>query len=114
LLVAVALTGAKLDAQTIGYRQTNLASNLPGVANKLTPGLANPWGIAFLSDQPFFIADNKVGRITVRDATGLGVAIGGCGGNGSGMQPNRDSVSMVVTAQSGAISHTATISVTVQ
>ena len=77
LLVAVALTRAKLDAQTIGYRQTNLASNLPGVANNLAPGLANPWGIAFLSDQPFFIADNKVGRITVRDATGLGVAPGG-------------------------------------
>jgi uncharacterized protein (TIGR03118 family) len=63
-------------AQTIGYRQTNLASNLPNVANNITPGLANPWGIAFLSDQSFFIADNNAGRVTAHDATGLGVVPG--------------------------------------
>src|SRR6266436_9035989 len=64
-------------AQTVGYRQTNLSSNLPNVANNVTPGLVNPWGIAFLSDQPFFIADNKVGRVTVHDASGLSVGPGG-------------------------------------
>ncbi len=63
-------------AQTIGYRQTNLSSNLPNVANNVTPGLVNPWGIAFLSDQPFFIADNQAGRVTSLDATGLGVLPG--------------------------------------
>ena len=67
---------ANTTAQTIGYRQTNLGSNLPNVANNVSPGLANPWGIAFLSDQPFFIADNKVGRVTSLDATGMGVAPG--------------------------------------
>jgi hypothetical protein len=65
-------------AQTIGYRQTNLASDLPNVANNITPGLVNPWGIAFLSDQPFFISDNRVGRVTAHDATGLGVVPGSC------------------------------------
>jgi uncharacterized protein (TIGR03118 family) len=70
------LAAANATAQTIGYRQTNVASNLPGVANKVAPGLVNPWGIAFLSDQPFFIADNKSGRVTVLDATGIGVAPG--------------------------------------
>ena len=68
-------TNAK--AQTIGYRQTNLASNLPNVANNVTPGLVNPWGIAFLSDQPFFVADNKAGRVTAHDSTGIGVVPGG-------------------------------------
>jgi uncharacterized protein (TIGR03118 family) len=63
-------------AQTIGYRQTNLASNLPNVANNVTPGLVNPWGIAFLSGQPFFLADNNAGRVTAHDATGLGVVPG--------------------------------------
>jgi uncharacterized protein (TIGR03118 family) len=67
---------ATTTAQTIAYRQTNLASNLPNVANNVTPNVVNPWGIAFLSDQSFFIADSRVGRVTSLDATGLGVAPG--------------------------------------
>jgi uncharacterized protein (TIGR03118 family) len=70
------LAAANATAQTIGYRQTHLASNLPNVANNVTPGLINPWGIAFLSGQPFFIADNQAGRVTSHDANGLGVAPG--------------------------------------
>jgi len=77
LLVGLALNATNSSAQTIGYRQTNLASNLPSVANNLTPDLVDPWGIAFLSGQPFFIADNNVGRIGVHDATGFGAAPGG-------------------------------------
>jgi uncharacterized protein (TIGR03118 family) len=65
------------SAQTIGYRQTNLASNLPNVANNVTPGLVNPWGIAFLPNQAFFIADNQPGHVTVHDASGFGAAPGG-------------------------------------
>src|SRR6266481_5216362 len=76
-LIGFLLVAADAGAQTIAYRQTNLASNLPNVADNVTPGLVNPWGIAFLSDQPFFIADNKVGRVTVHDASGLGVGPGG-------------------------------------
>ena len=62
-----------VTAQTIAYRQTNLASNLSNVANNVTPGLVDPWGIAFLPGQPFFLADNKVGRVTAHDASGVGV-----------------------------------------
>ena len=65
-----------VTAQTIAYRQTNLASNLSNVANNVTPGLVDPWGIAFLSGQPFFLADNKVGRVTAHDASGVGVRPG--------------------------------------
>jgi len=77
ILFGFLFAAADAAAQTIAYRQTNLSSNLPNVANNVTPGLANPWGIAFLSDQPFFIADNKVGRVTVHDASGLNVGPGG-------------------------------------
>src|SRR6266478_1888457 len=77
ILFGFLFAAADATAQTIGYRQTDLASNLPNVANNVTPGLVNPWGIAFLSDQPFFIADNKVGRVTVHDASGLSVGPGG-------------------------------------
>ena len=77
ILFGFLFAAADATAQTIAYRQTNLSSNLPNVANNVTPGLVNPWGIAFLSDQPFFIADNKVGRVTVHDASGLNVGPGG-------------------------------------
>src|SRR5277367_1064237 len=76
LFLAVVLTGARATAQTIAYRQTNLASNLPAVANNLTPELGNPWGIAFLLDKPFFIANNQAGRVASFDATGLSVSPG--------------------------------------
>jgi len=36
-----------VTAQTIAYRQANLASNLSNVANNVTPGLADPWGLRF-------------------------------------------------------------------
>lgn len=72
-LLGFLLGATNAAAQTIGYRQTNLASNLPNVANNVTPGLVDPWGIAFLLGQPFFIADNNAGRVTAHDPTGLGV-----------------------------------------
>ncbi len=67
---------ANTAAQSIAYRQTNLASNLPAAANNIAPSLVDPWGIAFLSGQPFFIADNNVGRITTHDGSGIGVRPG--------------------------------------
>src|SRR5437879_9236251 len=76
ILLGLLLAATNATAQTIGYRQTNLASNLPNDANNVISGLVNPWGIAFLSDQPFFIADNKVRRVTSVDATGLSVSPG--------------------------------------
>lgn len=76
-ILGVLLGAINASAQSIAYRRSNLASNLPGVANNITPGVVNPWGMAFLSDQPFFIADNQAGRVTVHDATGLGVAPAG-------------------------------------
>jgi hypothetical protein len=46
--------------------------------------------------------------------TGLSLTLGGCGGYGSTTQPNRGTASIMVTAKSGNISRTATVSVTVQ
>ena len=67
------LAAANLSAQTVAYRQINLASNLPNVGNNIVLQLVDPWGIAFLPGQPFFIADNAVGRATSHDAAGVGV-----------------------------------------
>jgi uncharacterized protein (TIGR03118 family) len=72
-LILLGFGAAGTGAQSIAYRQTDLTSNAPGFANNLTPALVNPWGIAFLSGQPFFIANNNSGIVTSHDATGLSV-----------------------------------------
>ncbi len=77
ILFGFGFTAASAMAQTIAYRQTNLASSVPNAANNLTPALLNPWGIGFLSGQPFFLADNNGGHVTSLDASGLGVLPGG-------------------------------------
>jgi uncharacterized protein (TIGR03118 family) len=77
LLAGFLFSATDATGQTIGYRPTNLASNFPGRANNVAPSLTNPWGIAFLSGQPFFVADNQAGHATVLDATGLGAVPGG-------------------------------------
>jgi len=44
----------------------------------------------------------------------LGLVMSGCGGYSSNTQPNRGTASIMVTAQSGNISHTTTVKVEVQ
>jgi uncharacterized protein (TIGR03118 family) len=73
VLLAYVLATNESVAQSVAYRQTKLTSNVAKAANNVSPQLINPWGITFLSGQPFFIADNKVGRVTTYDKTGLGV-----------------------------------------
>ena len=70
------LSGTTANAQTVAYRQTNLASNAKNNANNLAPGLVNPWGIGFLTGQPFFIAENKGGHVAAFDATGFSATPG--------------------------------------
>ncbi len=58
------------SAQTTSYKQTNLVSDVPGMAANLDHRLTTPWGIALSSDQPFRIANNGNGSFTSYDATG--------------------------------------------
>jgi hypothetical protein len=77
LLFGMVVAAANARAQTIAYRQIDLTSNVPDLANNLSPDLVNPWGLAFLPGKAFFIANNGNGRITTYDFTGLGVAPSG-------------------------------------
>jgi uncharacterized protein (TIGR03118 family) len=45
--------------------QTNLVSDLPGVAQLQDPNLVNPWGISESSGSPFWISDNNAGVATL-------------------------------------------------
>ncbi|MDT5155765.1 MAG: hypothetical protein QOH51_122 [Acidobacteriota bacterium] len=40
------------------YRQTNLVSDIPGLAPVQDPLLVNPWGISLTSSSPFWVANN--------------------------------------------------------
>lgn len=51
--------------------QTNLVSDLPGVAQNLDPQLINPWGISESSGSPFWISDNNAGVSTLYNTAGV-------------------------------------------
>jgi uncharacterized protein (TIGR03118 family) len=50
--------------------QTNLVSDLPGMASHTDSNLANPWGIASSATSPFWVADNHTGVSTLYDTSG--------------------------------------------
>jgi uncharacterized protein (TIGR03118 family) len=53
------------------YLQTNLVSDLPGVAKTTDANLKNPWGIAASSSSPFWVADNATGVSTLYNGSGV-------------------------------------------
>ena len=52
------------------YQQTNLVSDLPGLAPTTDPNLQNPWGISQTPDGEFRVADNHAGVATLYSASG--------------------------------------------
>jgi uncharacterized protein (TIGR03118 family) len=69
-LVAILLfCVVSLSAGTI-YVQTNLVSDVPGVAANTDPNLKNPWGVAFSPTSPFWISDQGTGVTTLYDGAG--------------------------------------------
>jgi uncharacterized protein (TIGR03118 family) len=52
------------------FLQTNLISDVSGMAAVADPNLVNPWGIAFSPTGPFWINDNGAGLSTVYDGKG--------------------------------------------
>jgi uncharacterized protein (TIGR03118 family) len=77
LLLSAALTAGLFAASVSlaedddsAYLQTNLVSDIAGVAPVEDPNLRNPWGIAFFPGAPFWIADNHTGVSTLYDGKG--------------------------------------------
>jgi uncharacterized protein (TIGR03118 family) len=52
------------------YQQTNLVSDIPGLAAHTDPRLQNPWGVSLSPDGDFRVDDNHTGLSTVYDANG--------------------------------------------
>ena len=52
------------------YRQTNLVSDISGLAATTDPNLVNPWGISHSTTSPFWISDNGTGVSTLYNGAG--------------------------------------------
>ena len=70
LACASALPPLSAHAQTNSYKQTNLVSDTAGMAANTDSKLVNPWGIAFVPGNPFWISDNNSGFTTLYDQNG--------------------------------------------
>ncbi len=58
------------------YRQTNLISDSPGMANVLDPLLVNPWGMTVRGTSPFWVANNGTSTTQlIRDPNGAGPVV---------------------------------------
>ena len=66
------ITGAQVN-----FTQTNLVSDLPGLAKTTDPDLVNPWGVSFSSSSPFWVSDNHTGLATLYNGAGdkLGLTV---------------------------------------
>jgi uncharacterized protein (TIGR03118 family) len=47
------------------YYQTNLVSDIPGLAQVTDPNLVDPWGVSFSATSPFWVSDNVTNLATL-------------------------------------------------
>jgi uncharacterized protein (TIGR03118 family) len=77
-LLSACLLGlaAAVNAQpTQHYTQTNLVSDMPGVAATTDPNLVNAWGMSRGSTTPWWVSDNGMGVATLYTGTGTPVPL---------------------------------------
>jgi uncharacterized protein (TIGR03118 family) len=83
LAVPAALSAAILSAGSVtpasagrgaeaerSYVQTNLVSDIPGLAAQTDPSLKNPWGTSVAPGSPIWVSDNHAGVTTLYDGHG--------------------------------------------
>jgi uncharacterized protein (TIGR03118 family) len=68
-IVTPASAGAEGIA-TKSYDQTNLVSDIPGLAAHTDPNLKNPWGTSVGPGTPIWVSDNHAGAATLYDGAG--------------------------------------------
>jgi uncharacterized protein (TIGR03118 family) len=61
------------------YTQTNLVSDIAGMAPVTDPNLKNPWGLTRSATSPWWVSNNNSGTSTLYNATGTPVEINGDG-----------------------------------
>ncbi len=77
--VAVLLLQAALpvDAKLArgSFHQTNLVSDIPGLARFTDPNLVNPWGLSSSATSPIWVSDNNAGVSTLYRGDGTAVPL---------------------------------------
>jgi uncharacterized protein (TIGR03118 family) len=68
-VLALAPVTLLADNDSNAYEQTNLVSDLPGMAQLQDTNLVNAWGISFSATSPFWISDNGSGLATLYAVT---------------------------------------------
>jgi hypothetical protein len=115
------VTPAKGDASTRLTVTTSATILRYGI---LEPGTIGPWALLFAlglcslatwrNGKVRALRPSLLTAAAMMIIAATGLAIVGCGGYGSGTQANRGTATVTINAQSGAISHTTSVSVTVQ
>jgi uncharacterized protein (TIGR03118 family) len=84
LIVAIAVSAtiviaprlrSAMDA-TPTFTQTNLVSDVPGMAKRTDPNLVNPWGMALGVNSGLWVSDNGSGKATTYDGAGQPIPSG--------------------------------------
>jgi uncharacterized protein (TIGR03118 family) len=75
LLAIVATLSLSSSVSAQHYQQTNLVSDIPGLAATTDPHLVNPWGIARSPMSPWWVADNGTGVSTLYTGAGQPVPL---------------------------------------
>ncbi|HEX6623592.1 MAG TPA: TIGR03118 family protein, partial [Pyrinomonadaceae bacterium] len=83
------------------YRQTNLLSDVPGLAPVLDPLLVNPWGLTVRGTSPFWVANNGTSTTQlIRSATG--------GGDPIVLNPNPQTINIPGGLPTGTVGNSTT------
>src|SRR5499426_3103206 len=56
-------------ADAASYVQTNLVSDIDGLAKAFDPHLVNPWGVSFRPGSPFWVSDQGTNSTTLYSVT---------------------------------------------
>src|SRR6266702_7706090 len=76
LLVAMAFVSGPIQAKSGGfYRQTNLVSDIHGLARFTDSNLVNPWGLSHSPTSPWWVSDNGTGVSTLYRGDGTALPL---------------------------------------
>ena len=70
ITVLAIITVAAIHANAQHYVQTNLVSDIPGLATTTDPNLVNPWGLTRTEGSPWWVSDNGTGVSTLYNGAG--------------------------------------------
>src|SRR6202023_3231068 len=63
-----------LSSSPTPYLQTNLVSDIPGLAQLQDSSLVNPWGVSFSSTSPFWVSNQGTNTSTLYSLTPTGIS----------------------------------------